>query len=165
MTVVILRKDLIQKSCLVPPLALDYKTFADSNSMYNTPPTFAIYVSGLVFKWILELGGLKAMEEKNVHKAQLLYTFLDASHVFINSVQPDFRSHMNIPFRIHDASGPSEKLEKEFLQFAESLGLTQLKGHRSVGGIRASLYNAMPLEGVLALIQALESFKKSHDNK
>ncbi len=160
-TIVILKKSLLgQAKARVAPLMMDYKTFSESGSMYNTPPTFAIYVSGLVFKWLLDQGGVAEIEKLDSQKAQLLYTAIEQSQGFYRCpVKTPFRSRMNIPFRIYQSDGsPWPEKELEFVKQAEESGLTQLKGHRSVGGIRASLYNAMPLEGVNALVSFMKVF-------
>jgi phosphoserine aminotransferase len=125
--------------------------------MYNTPPTYAIYMAGLVFKWLKEQGGLVAIEQRNMVKARTLYDYFDQSDFYTLPVHPSVRSRMNAPFFLRDAS-----LDSEFLKGAQQRGLMQLKGHKSVGGMRASIYNAMPLEGVLALIDYLKDFERSH---
>jgi phosphoserine aminotransferase len=126
---------------------------AEADSMLNTPPTFSVYLAGLTFKWILERGGLKGIEKVNVRKAKLLYDYIDGQDFYSNPVAKEDRSRMNVPFRLRD-----DKLDAKFLQEAEARGLSQLKGHRSVGGMRASIYNAMPVEGVRALRSFLEEF-------
>jgi len=136
---------------------MDYKTHAENDSMYNTPPTYGIYIAGLVFKWLKAKGGLVEMEKQNVAKANLLYGYLDATPFYNSPVAPENRSRMNVPFTLHDAA-----LDEAFLKGAKERGLVQLKGHRSVGGMRASIYNAMPLEGVQALVDYMKSFEKSH---
>jgi phosphoserine aminotransferase len=133
---------------------LDYVTHAKSGSMYNTPPTYAIYIAGLVFRRLLETGGLTAAEQRNKIKSALLYDYLDGSDFYTNFVEPADRSRMNVPFRLADAA-----LDAEFLAGAAKRDLIQLKGHRSVGGMRASLYNAMSLEGVQALVEYLAEFE------
>ena len=135
----------------------DYKTHADNDSMYNTPPTYGIYIAGLVFKLLKSKGGLAAMEVINRAKAKLLYDFLDASKFFVSPVAVENRSLMNIPFTLKDAS-----LEEEFLKGAKTRGMAQLKGHKSVGGMRASIYNAMPIEGVQALVAYMKEFEQQH---
>jgi phosphoserine aminotransferase len=157
LTIVIVREDLIGQALPVTPSAFDYKTVADNESMYNTPPTFAIYVAGLVFRWIKERGGLAAMEAHNRAKAALLYDFLDATDFYRSPVQRDSRSLMNVPFKLRD-----EALDAAFLKGAEERGMVQLKGHRSVGGMRASIYNAMPVEGVMALVAYMQEFEARH---
>jgi len=125
--------------------------------MFNTPPTFAWYLAGEVFKWLLEQGGVKAMEQRNIEKAALLYSAIDSSAFYSNKVSPQYRSRMNVTFLLNDSS-----LDKEFLAQAEAAGLMALKGHRSVGGMRASIYNAMPIEGVQALVDFMAKFAKEN---
>ncbi|HIE90344.1 MAG TPA: aminotransferase class V-fold PLP-dependent enzyme, partial [Methylophilaceae bacterium] len=125
--------------------------------MVNTPPTYGIYMAGLVFEWLLEKGGVAAIEKQNITKASLLYGYIDSTDFYINTVAVQNRSRMNVPFLLKD-----EALNTAFLEGAETNGLLQLKGHRSVGGMRASIYNAMPLEGVQALVGYMKSFEKSH---
>lgn len=157
LTLVIVREDLIGEAMPGTPTMLDYKTHADNDSMYNTPPTFAIYMAGLVFKWLKKNGGIAAMEQANIAKAKLLYEAIDASDGFYCCpVAKADRSRMNVPFTLKDAT-----LEDEFLRQAAARGLLQLKGHRSVGGMRASIYNAMPLEGVQALVDFMNEFARS----
>jgi phosphoserine aminotransferase len=155
LTIVIVRDDLIGHSAPATPSTLDYKVQADNDSMYNTPPTYAIYVAGLVFKWLKAKGGLRGIEKLNVAKAGLLYDLLDASQFYRSPVAKDDRSRMNVPFTLRDAA-----LDDAFLKQAAQNGLVQLKGHRSVGGMRASLYNAMPLEGVKALTEFMRDFER-----
>jgi phosphoserine aminotransferase len=158
LTIVIVRDDLIGQSMPICPSAFDFKTVAENESMYNTPPTYAIYIAGLVFQWLKEQGGLPKMAERNRQKAALLYDFLDAgSGFYLSPVQRDSRSLMNVPFKLKH-----EALDAEFLKGAESRGMLQLKGHRSVGGMRASIYNAMPVEGVKALVSYMKEFESSH---
>ncbi len=157
LTIVIVREDLLGQALADTPSAFDFKTVADNDSMYNTPPTYAIYIAGLVFQWIKALGGLTAMAERNRTKAALLYEYLDASRLFTSPVQRDCRSLMNVPFKLRD-----EALDGAFLKGAEAAGLLQLKGHRSVGGMRASIYNAMPIEGVQALVAYMNEFEAVH---
>jgi phosphoserine aminotransferase len=157
LTIVIVRDDLIGQALPVTPSAFDYAVVAENESMYNTPPTWAIYVAGLVFRWIRDRGGLAAMEVHNRAKAALLYDFLDRSAFYRSPVQRDCRSLMNVPFKLAD-----EALDAAFLKGAEARGLVQLKGHRSVGGMRASIYNAMPVEGVQALVAYMQEFERSH---
>jgi phosphoserine aminotransferase len=157
LTIVIVRDDLIGQSLPVTPSAFDYKTVADNESMYNTPPTYAIYIAGLVFKWIKDQGGLAAMEAHNRAKAAVLYDYLGTTSFYSCPVAPDCRSLMNVPFRLKD-----EALDEPFLKGAKERGMVQLKGHRSVGGMRASIYNAMPVEGVKALLDYMREFEKSH---
>ena len=154
LTFVIVREDLIGKAAKGTPSVMDYKLQADADSMLNTPATYAMYVAGLVLKWLKAQGGLAAMERQNVAKAGLLYDFLDASAFFTNPVAKEDRSRMNVPFTLRDSS-----LDAAFLKGAAERGMVQLKGHRSVGGMRASIYNAMPLEGVQCLVDYMEEFE------
>ena len=156
--VVIIRKDLITEDVLPgTPTMLKYKTQADNDSLYNTPPAYGIYICGKVFKWLKKMGGLEAMQEKNEKKAKLLYDFLDASELFKGTVEKDSRSIMNVPFVTGD-----DDLNAKFIKEATANGLVQLKGHRTVGGMRASIYNAMPYEGVEALVKFMEGFEKAN---
>ncbi|HEY8355540.1 MAG TPA: 3-phosphoserine/phosphohydroxythreonine transaminase [Methylophilaceae bacterium] len=157
LTIVIVREDLIGYAREGTPTMLDYRTHADHDSMYNTPPTYAIYIAGLVFKWLKAQGGLAAMEKINIQKAALLYDYLDASDFYHSPVAVENRSRMNIPFTIRRPG-----LDEAFLQQAARRGLLQLKGHKLVGGMRASIYNAMPLEGVEALVQFMREFEQAH---
>ncbi len=155
LTIVIVRDDLIGQVQPGTPTMLDYKVHADHDSMYNTPPTYAIYIAGLVFKWLKARGGLAAMEKTNILKAAMLYDYLDASDFYNSPVAPADRSRMNIPFTLKNAA-----LDGTFLEQARQHGLLQLKGHKLVGGMRASLYNAMPVEGVQALLQFMQEFER-----
>jgi phosphoserine aminotransferase len=157
LTLVIVRQDLIGQALPITPSAFDYKTVADNDSMYNTPPTYAIYIAGLVFNWIKAQGGLKAIEAHNRTKAALLYDYLDTTAFYKAPVARDCRSLMNVPFKLKD-----EALDAAFLKGAEARGMVQLKGHRSVGGMRASIYNAMPIEGVKALVAYMKEFEAQH---
>jgi phosphoserine aminotransferase len=157
LTIVIVRDDLLGNALPVTPSAFDFATVAENESMYNTPPTYAIYIAGLVFQWLKDQGGLAAMAERNRAKAALLYDFLDGSSFFASPVQRDCRSLMNVPFKLKN-----ETLDGAFLKGAEAKGMLQLKGHRAVGGMRASIYNAMPVEGVTALVAYMNEFEKSH---
>jgi phosphoserine aminotransferase len=157
LVVVIVREDLLGHALADTPNVLNYKLMAETDSMLNTPPTFSVYLAGLTFKWLLERGGLAAMERVNVGKAAMLYDYIDSHDFYSNPVAPEDRSRMNVPFRLRD-----DKLDKPFLEAAEARGLSQLKGHRSVGGMRASIYNAMPVEGVEALIAFMEEFRREH---
>ncbi len=139
------------------PTMLKYKTHADNDSLYNTPPAYGIYICGLVFKWLKKLGGLEKMKELNEKKAKILYDFLDSSKLFKGTVEKDSRSLMNVPF----VTG-SEELDKKFIEEAKNAGLVQLKGHRSVGGMRASIYNAMPIEGVKVLVEFMKKFEQEN---
>ena len=156
-TLVIVRNNLINHHREQTPTLLTYEAFASSGSMTNTPPTFAWYVSGLVFEYLKDLGGLDAVAEVNRRKAEKLYAAIDTSDFYSNPVQVDCRSWMNVPFVLADAD-----LDSRFLQLADDAGLKNLKGHRSVGGMRASIYNAMPEEGVDALISFMRDFEKDN---
>jgi len=151
------RDDLLGKAAKGTPSVMDYKQQAAADSMLNTPATYAIYLSGLVFKWLKALGGLPEIERRNIAKAKLLYELLDRGGLYRNAVAPGDRSRMNVPFTLADA-----KLDDAFLKGAEAHGMAQLKGHRSVGGMRASIYNAMPIEGVRALVDYMKQFEKQH---
>ncbi|MBV8502521.1 MAG: 3-phosphoserine/phosphohydroxythreonine transaminase [Paucibacter sp.] len=162
LTLVFVREDLLDRALPICPSAFNYKVVAEHQSMFNTPPTFAIYVAGLVFQWIKNFSyagktGLAAIEQRNVEKATLLYAALDGSSLYENRVAAECRSRMNVPFYLKD-----ERLNDAFLAGAREAQLLQLKGHKSVGGMRASIYNAMPLEGVQALISYLQDFEKRH---
>jgi phosphoserine aminotransferase len=157
LTVVIVRDDLIGQPVEGMPVMLDYATHANNDSMYNTPPTYAWYLAGLVFQWIKDKGGLDAMAEINKRKADKLYAAIDNSDFYSNPVDPTCRSWMNVPFTLADA-----ELDEKFLAEAADAGLKTLKGHRSVGGMRASIYNAMPEEGVDALIALMADFEKRY---
>jgi len=156
-TMVVVRDDLIGQALPITPSAFDYKIQADNDSMFNTPPTYTIYIAGLVFNWIKAQGGLKAMEAHNRKKAAVLYDHLETTSFFYNPVARDDRSLMNVPFKLRD-----ESLDEAFLKGAQARGMVQLKGHRSVGGMRASIYNAMPIEGVVALVEYMKEFEVSH---
>ncbi|HEV7477085.1 MAG TPA: 3-phosphoserine/phosphohydroxythreonine transaminase [Burkholderiales bacterium] len=157
LTFVIVRDDLIGQVAKGTPSVMDYKLQAEADSMLNTPASYSIYVAGLVFKWLKQLGGLPEIERRNIAKAKLLYDYLDSSKFFRNPVPKEDRSRMNVPFTLADAN-----LDAPFLQGAERQGMVQLKGHRSVGGMRASIYNAMPIEGVQALVSYMKDFEKKH---
>ena len=157
LTIVIVRDDLIGQALPFTPSAFDYKQQADNDSMLNTPPTYAIYIAGLVFKWLKAQGGLKAMEAHNRAKAALLYDYLDATDFYTSPVAKADRSLMNVPFKLKD-----ESLDAAFLKGAEERRMLQLKGHRSVGGMRASIYNAMTIEGVTALVAYMREFEARH---
>ncbi|HJZ97374.1 MAG TPA: 3-phosphoserine/phosphohydroxythreonine transaminase, partial [Candidatus Solibacter sp.] len=156
-TLVILRDDLLARSPKELPTMLDYNTYAKENSLYNTPPVFAIYIVGLVMKWIIKQGGLKEVHRRNQEKAALLYDEIDSSQFYKGHAVPDSRSLMNVTFRL-----PNEDLEKQFVAEATRAGLDGLKGHRSVGGIRASIYNAFPKEGVESLAAFMKEFERTH---
>jgi phosphoserine aminotransferase len=153
LAIVIVRDDLIGGAQPNTPSILDYQLQADNSSMLNTPPTYAIYVAGLVFQWLKKLGGLQKMEGHNRAKAKVLYDFIERSDFYRSPVAPADRSLMNVPFRLAD-----EALDEEFLKQAKRRGLAQLKGHRLVGGMRASIYNAMPIQGVQALVEFMREF-------
>ena len=155
LTIVIVREDLLGQVIPGTPAMYDYKIHADNESMYNTPPTYGLYIAGLVFQWLKKNGGLAAMQKVNNEKAGLIYGVLDSSSFYSSPVTKEDRSIMNIPFRLK-----SESLDEEFLKQAKSRGMIQLKGHRSVGGMRASIYNAMPIEGVRALVEFMRDFEK-----
>ncbi len=158
LTIVMVRDDLLGVAYPRIPTMLDYKTHADNDSMYNTPPTFAIYMAGLVFQWLKRKGGLAAMEKTNIAKAKLLYDAIDASKGFYHCpVTKTDRSRMNVPFTLKDAA-----MDNDFLKQADARGLLHLKGHRSVGGMRASIYNAMPLVGVQALVAFMNEFAQKN---
>jgi phosphoserine aminotransferase len=157
LTLVIVRDDLIGQALSCTPSAFDYQVVADHDSMFNTPPTYSIYIAGLVFKWIQAQGGLAAMEAHNRRKAAVLYDYLDSTAFYRAPVARDCRSLMNVTFFLHDAA-----LDAAFLQGAEAHGMVQLKGHRIVGGMRASIYNAMPLAGVQALVDYMQDFEAGH---
>lgn len=157
-TIVVIRDDLIREDVLPgTPTMLRYKTHADAKSLYNTPPCYNIYVCGLVFKWLKEMGGLSVMKERNEQKAKILYDYLDQSTMFRGTVAPTDRSLMNIPFITGDAD-----LDAKFIAEASAAGFKNLKGHRTVGGMRASLYNAMPQEGVVKLVEFMDAFEKNN---
>ncbi len=154
LTIVIIREDLIGHAVDYTPTMLDYKTHADKGSMYNTPPTFSIYMAMLVFQWLDELGGVSVIEKTNIEKANILYDYLDNSDLFKGTVEPKDRSLMNIPFVL-----PTDELNKKFIAEAKKAGFVNLAGHRSVGGMRASIYNPMPIEGVKALVEFMKKFE------
>jgi phosphoserine aminotransferase len=156
-TLVIVREDLIGQALPVTPSAFDYKQQAENDSMYNTPPTYAIYIAGLVFQWLKKQGGLAAMEAHNRKKAAVLYDYLDTTRFYSNPVARSDRSLMNVPFRL-----PNEAFDEPFLKGAQANGMVQLKGHRSVGGMRASIYNAMPIAGVEALVSYMKEFERKN---
>lgn len=154
LTVVIIRKDLIKETAPEVPTMLSYKIHADNDSMYNTPPTYGIYMCGLVLKWIKKMGGAAALEKLNIEKAALLYDYLDSSSLFKGTAEKDSRSLMNVTFVTE-----SDELNAKFVKEAKENGLVNLKGHRSVGGMRASIYNAMPYEGVKKLVEFMKKFE------
>lgn len=153
-TVVIIREDLLGNAKPECPTMLDYKIHADKDSLFNTPPCYAIYVAGLVFKWLKQMGGVAEMQKVNEEKAGILYDFLDNSSLFKGTVVPEDRSLMNVPFVTGD-----DDLNAKFIKEATAAGLVNLKGHRTVGGMRASIYNAMPVEGVKALVEFMKKFE------
>jgi phosphoserine aminotransferase len=157
LTIVIVREELLGKGEPQPASMLDYKVHADNGSMLNTPPTYAIYIAGLVFKCLKGEGGLAGIEKKNIEKASILYDFIDNSGFYNNPVAKVDRSRMNVPFTLNKA-----ELDEEFIRGAKAAGMIQLKGHRSVGGMRASIYNAMPLEGIKTLVQYMREFEVKH---
>ncbi len=157
LTVVIVREDLIGNARPETPVMLNYKTQADNESMYNTPPCYAIYIAGLVYEWALSLGGLEEMEKRNRKKAAVLYDYLDSSALFKPTAEKAFRSMMNVCFVTGDA-----ELDKKFCAEAGKAGFVNIKGHRSVGGMRASIYNAMPLEGVEKLVDFMKKFESEN---
>ena len=157
LVVVIVREDLLGRARSITPTMLNYKVAADNGSMYNTPATFSWYLSGLVFEWLKEQGGVAAMEQRNRAKKELLYGAIDTSGLYSNPIAVNARSWMNVPFRLAD-----ERLDKPFLAGADARGLLNLKGHRSVGGMRASIYNAVGLDGVQALVSYMAEFEKEH---
>jgi phosphoserine aminotransferase len=156
LTLVIVREDLLGHALPGCPSAFDYKTVAENDSMFNTPPTYAIYMAGLIFQWLKRQGGVPAIEARNIAKARLLYDYIDGSQFYVNKVDPACRSRMNVPFFLRD-----ESRNDAFLAGAKAAGLLQLKGHKSVGGMRASIYNAMPLEGVQALVDYMQEFQRT----
>jgi len=157
LTLVIVRDDLLDRALPVTPSAFHWQEQAAADSMVNTPATWSIYIAGLVFEWLQEQGGIAAIERRNVEKAALLYDYLDATSFYSNPVRREDRSRMNVPFRLRD-----ESLDEAFLKGAKEAGMVQLKGHRSVGGMRASIYNAMPIEGVQALVAYMKEFEAQH---
>jgi phosphoserine aminotransferase len=157
LTFVIVRDDLIGQAAKGTPAVMDYKLQADADSMLNTPATYSMYIAGLVFKWLKQQGGVAGVEKRNITKAKLLYDYLDQSSFFKNPVAKEDRSRMNVPFTLANPG-----LDGEFLKGAQSRGMVQLKGHRSVGGMRASIYNAMPLEGVQGLVEYMREFEQKH---
>jgi len=156
LTLVIVREDLLDHALPITPTAFNWRIVSDADSMYNTPPTYAIYIAGLVFQWLKRQGGVPGIEQANIAKARLLYDYLDSSAFYVNHVDPACRSRMNVPFQLRDASR-----NEAFLEGARARGLVQLKGHKLVGGMRASIYNAMPLAGVQALIEFMREFERT----
>lgn len=161
LTIVVVREDLLGHALPITPSAFDFKTVADNHSMFNTPPTWGIYIAGLTFQWLKrqregELTGIAAMQQRNIAKAKLFYDYVDGSQLYVNAIDPAWRSRMNIPFQLRDTSR-----NDAFLAGAKAAGLLQLKGHKSVGGMRASIYNAMPIAGVQALIAYMQEFERT----
>ncbi len=157
LVLVIVREELLDKARASCPTMLNYKVAADNDSMFNTPPTFSWYLSGLVFKWLKQQGGLEAIAKRNYEKQRLLYEFIDMSDFYSNPISKNARSWMNVPFRLAD-----DRLDQEFLRGADERGLLNLKGHRSVGGMRASIYNATGMEAVEALISYMQEFEQEN---
>ena len=157
LAIVIVRDDLIGHAMPLTPSVFDYKVQAGADSMHNTPPTYSVYMAGLVFQWLKQQGGVKKMEEINIAKAQLVYDYLDQTEFYHSPVAKEDRSRMNVPFSLRN-----DQLDEEFLKQAKARGLSELKGHRSVGGMRASIYNAMPVEGVRTLVEFMREFEKTH---
>jgi len=157
LTLVIVREDLLDRALPITPSAFHWKEQAAADSMVNTPATYAIYIAGLVFEWLKAQGGVEAIEAKNIAKAKLLYDYLDATGFYRSPVRKEDRSRMNVPFKLKD-----ESLDDAFLKGAKEHGMVQLKGHRAVGGMRASIYNAMPIEGVRTLVEYMKEFERQH---
>jgi phosphoserine aminotransferase len=157
LTLVIVREDLLDRALPITPSAFHWQEQAAAESMLNTPPTYAIYIAGLVFEWLLGQGGVPAIEARNIAKAKLIYDYLDASDFYTSPVRKEDRSRMNVPFKLRD-----ESLDAAFLEGAKARGMIQLKGHRAVGGMRASIYNAMPIDGVEALVAWMREFERAH---
>jgi phosphoserine aminotransferase len=151
------RKDLLGRALDITPTIFNWTEQAEHDSMVNTPPTYSIYIAGLVFEWLIQQGGLVQIEKMNIAKANLLYEYFDSTQFYHSPVHKADRSRMNVPFWLQD-----EALNEKFLSGAQQRGLLQLKGHRSVGGMRASIYNAMPIEGVRTLVDYLKEFERSH---
>ena len=157
LTIVIVRDDLLDVASPLTPSVFNWKTQVENQSMINTPTTYSIYMAGLVFEWLIEIGGLEVIEKQNIKKAELLYSYIDSTDFYSNPIDIKNRSRMNVPFRIQN-----EDLHTSFVTGAENLGMIGLKGHRLVGGIRASIYNAMSIEGIQALVDYMKDFEKSH---
>ena len=155
--IVVVREDLLDRASKLTPAVFNWKTQAEHQSMINTPPTYSIYIAGLVFEWLLAQGGVAAIEQQNIAKAKLLYDYIDSTDFYANNIAINNRSRMNIPFSLRD-----ESLNDAFLKGAEACGLLQLKGHRMVGGMRASIYNAMPMAGAQALVSYMQDFESKH---
>ena len=157
LTILIVRDDLLGRSRIDTPTTHNWKIQSENDSMINTPTTYSIYMAGLVFEWLIGLGGLEEIEKLNIKKSKLLYDYIDNSDFYYNEINNDYRSRMNVPFRIID-----DELTMKFVVEAESAGLYQLKGHRLVGGLRASIYNAMPIKGIEELLNFMDDFKKNN---
>lgn len=157
LTIVIIRKDLVGNAQAITPTMMNYQIHAENESLYNTPPCYSIYIAKLVFEWILEQGGVAAMQQVNEKKAAMLYSFFDASTLFKGTVEPYYRSLMNVTFIL-----PTQELNGAFIKAATGAGFINLKGHRSVGGMRASIYNAMPVDGVENLVSFMKKFENDH---
>ena len=157
LTIAIVRNDLMGNASKQTPTTFNWKIQSENDSMINTPTTYSIYMAGLVFEWLINIGGLEEIEKRNIEKAKLLYDFIDQSEFYYNEIDAENRSRMNVPFRIFN-----DDLTMKFVEFAENSGLYQIKGHRLVGGLRASIYNAMPLKGVEALIEFMMDFEKKY---
>ena len=157
LTLVIVRDDLLDRALPITPSAFHWKEQAAAESMVNTPATWSIYIAGLVFEWLQKQGGLAAVEKRNIEKAALVYDYLDATKFYATAVRREDRSRMNIPFQLRDPA-----LDEAFLKGAKEAGMVQLKGHRAVGGMRASIYNAMPIEGVRTLVAYMKDFERRH---
>ncbi len=157
LTIVIVRDDLLGVASPLTPSIFNWKIQAENQSMINTPTTYSIYMAGLVFEWLIDSGGLKVIENQNIKKAELLYNYIDSTDFYSNTIDLHNRSRMNVPFHIQN-----EDLHASFVTGTENLGMIGLKGHRLVGGIRASIYNAMPIEGIHALVEYMKDFEKSH---
>jgi phosphoserine aminotransferase len=157
LTIVIVREDLLGETIKNTPSMFNYKIHADNSSMYNTPPTYAMYITGLVFEWLIKMGGLVEIEKINLTKANLLYDLIDTTDFYHCPVTKSDRSRMNVPFTLKD-----EALDAEFLKQSHARGMLQLKGHRAVGGMRASIYNAMPIEGIVTLVEFMKEFANNH---
>ena len=155
LTLVVVRDDLLDRALPIVPSAFHWQEQAAADSMVNTPATWSIYIAGLVFEWLQRQGGLAAIEKRNIDKSALIYDYIDSTAFYTNAVQSGDRSRMNVPFRLHD-----EKLDDAFLKGAKEAGMAQLKGHRAVGGMRASIYNAMPVEGVQTLVAYMKDFER-----
>lgn len=157
LTILIVRDDLLDRSRIDTPTTYNWKIQSENDSMINTPTTYSIYMAGLVFEWLIGCGGLNEIEKLNIKKSKLLYDYIDNSNFYYNEIDNNYRSRMNVPFRIRD-----DELTMKFVEEAESAGLYQLKGHRLVGGLRASIYNAMPIEGIEELLNFMNDFEKNN---